>query len=323
MPRAAALRQTNPDKIAYVRVATTDTIQGAAGADIAYNVVGAKTAYVLDDTQTYGKGLADVFAADFAQLGGTVVGPRRRAGHDHRLHQLRDQDRGPEARVRRTTAASPPSGLGLFRKQMDQQGLSNIPFGGGDGINDGSAATASSFLNIAGPTATRTPTARSRPSTTSPTRPSSRADYKAQFNAEPGAYSAPAYACTQVILQALQAAGGVSDMATLREDVRAYIATTTNSYQTVLGAIQFDANGDTSQHTISYYKFDADEQGLAVLQAARLHRPTRSSRAAQPVRVAVARTDPPGIGDQGRGVHRGRPGLLTSDAWRGAAAMSR
>jgi len=29
------------------------------------------------------------------------------------------------------------SGIGLFRKQMAQQGLQTIPFGGGDGISDG------------------------------------------------------------------------------------------------------------------------------------------------------------------------------------------
>ncbi len=42
------------------------------------------------------------------------------------------------------------SGIGIFRKQMAQQGIASIPFGGGDGIVDGPASTASSFLQIAG-----------------------------------------------------------------------------------------------------------------------------------------------------------------------------
>ena len=71
---AKALRATNPNKIAYVRVATTDDIQGQAGADIAYTVAGAKTAYIVDDTETYGKGLADQFVTSFTALGGTIVG---------------------------------------------------------------------------------------------------------------------------------------------------------------------------------------------------------------------------------------------------------
>jgi len=48
---AKALRKTNPDKITYVRVATTDDNQGAGTADIAFTDVKAKKAYVLDDTQ--------------------------------------------------------------------------------------------------------------------------------------------------------------------------------------------------------------------------------------------------------------------------------
>ena len=76
-PGAASIRrpcdQRIPDKIAYVRVATTDDLQGAGGADIAYNIAHAKNAYVADDTQTYGKGIADVFETTFTKLGGTVA----------------------------------------------------------------------------------------------------------------------------------------------------------------------------------------------------------------------------------------------------------
>src|SRR5204862_5060527 len=70
---AVALRKTNPSKIAYVRVATTDDNQGAGTADIAANIVGAKKAYVLDDTQTYGKGLADGFTNAYSTFGGSVL----------------------------------------------------------------------------------------------------------------------------------------------------------------------------------------------------------------------------------------------------------
>ncbi|HTS14728.1 MAG TPA: branched-chain amino acid ABC transporter substrate-binding protein [Candidatus Sulfotelmatobacter sp.] len=253
---AKALRQTNPDKIAYVRVATTDLQQGAAGADIAFNVVGAKTAYVLDDTQTYGKGIADVFAQTFTSLGGTVVG---RDG-------VSDTTTDFTSYVTKIAGLKPDyvyyggvttSGLGLFRKQMDQQGLSNIPFGGGDGINDGSAATASSFLNIVGASGDANTYSTVAAVHDIPNASKFSSDYMAQFNSAPGAYSAPAYACAQVILQALGAAGGITDLAKLREAVRSYIATPSNTYDTVLGTISFDANGDTSQHTISYYKYDA------------------------------------------------------------------
>ncbi|MGZ6339442.1 MAG: hypothetical protein ACXWNG_03655, partial [Candidatus Limnocylindrales bacterium] len=77
------------------------------------------------------------------------------------------------------------------------------------------------------------------------------------FGKELGAYSAPGYACAQIFLTALKAVGsGVTDLAQLREKVRAYVADTSHTYDTVLGKVGFDANGDTTQHTISYYKFD-------------------------------------------------------------------
>ena len=45
-------------------------------------------------------------------------------------------------------------------------------------------------------------------------------------------------------------------MAKLREAIRAYIADPSHTYDTVLGKVGFDANGDTTQHTISYYQYD-------------------------------------------------------------------
>lgn len=253
---AKALRKTNPDKIAYVRVATTDDNQGAGGADIVYNTIGAKSVYVLDDTQTYGKGLADGFTDAYTKFGGTVV---KRDG-------VPDSTTDFTSYVTSIKGANPPavfyggvttSGIGLFRKAMAQQGV-NIPLAGGDGINDGSAATASSFLNIAGDAgdANTYSTVAAIHDIPNPTKFS--ADYKAKFSTDPGAYSAPAYACTQIFLAALQAVGtGVTDLGQLREKVRAYVADSANSYDTVLGKVGFDANGDTTQHTISYYKFDA------------------------------------------------------------------
>jgi len=208
---AKALRATNLDKIAYVRVATTDDNQGA-GTDGVPDTTTDFTSYV-----TKAKGLNP----DVIMYGGVTT-----------------------------------SGLGLFRKQMAQQGL-DIPLVGGDGINDGSAATASSFLNIAGDGAANTySTVAAIHDIPDPAKFA--ADYKAKFNADPGSYSAPGYACTQIFLAALKAVGASAggDMAKLREAIRAYIADPKNSYDTVLGKVGFDANGDTTQHTISYYQYD-------------------------------------------------------------------
>jgi len=52
----------------------------------------------------------------------------------------------------------------------------------------------------------------------------------------------------------------VTDLGQLREKIRAYIADPANKYDTVLGSFTFDKDGDTSQHVISYYKFDASKK---------------------------------------------------------------
>jgi branched-chain amino acid transport system substrate-binding protein len=246
------LRSANPTKIAYVRVATTDDIQGQAGADIAYNVVKAKNVFVIDDTETYGKALADQFVKSFTALGGTVI--------DGASHGVGASQQGDfTALLTQAKAANPDyiffggvttTGGGLLRKQMVTQGMGNIPFGGGDGIVDGNAATSGSFLNLAGPTGDMNTygTVAAIHDIPNPTKFAN--DYQAAFGSAPGSYSAPAYACTQIILAALKAVGND------REKIRAYVTDTSNKFDTVLGTISFDANGDTSQHIISYYKFD-------------------------------------------------------------------
>src|SRR6267143_1411558 len=72
--QAATLRN-NSGKNNYFRVCTTDLIQGPAAADYAYNKLGKKKVYVLNDQQTYGLGIAKNFAAQFAKDGGTVLNP--------------------------------------------------------------------------------------------------------------------------------------------------------------------------------------------------------------------------------------------------------
>ena len=149
------------------------------------------------------------------------------------------------------------------------QGIANIPFGGGDGINDGSAAHGEPAPQhrraLSGDAGTYSTVAAIHDI---PNPDAFNSAYKAKFGKDPGAYSAPAYAyaCAQVFIQALKAAGNVSDMATLREDVRSYVANSANKYDTVLGSLGFDANGDTTQHTISYYKYDPTTKDWAFIK---------------------------------------------------------
>jgi branched-chain amino acid transport system substrate-binding protein len=67
---------TDPDqawKPGYLRTAHNDLIQGAAMADYAYDVVGARTAAAIHDGDPYTEGLARAFSDAFTAKGGEIV----------------------------------------------------------------------------------------------------------------------------------------------------------------------------------------------------------------------------------------------------------
>lgn len=246
------LRTANPDKINYVRVATTDDIQGPAVAQYAYNDLGLKKVAIIDDLSVYGKGIADAFAGEFTKLGGTVVD---REGADPKT-----TDYSPI--LTKFASLSPDSvffggvtanGGGLARKQMPQAGLGSLPFLGGDGIQDQNGSVQGSFINIAGDAA-----ANSYSSVAAihdiPGAADFATKYQAEYKQDPGAYSASGYACAQVIIQALAAVAAKGDVT--REAVRAAATDTSATFKTVLGDVQFDSVGDTNQKIISLYKVD-------------------------------------------------------------------
>jgi branched-chain amino acid transport system substrate-binding protein len=144
------------------------------------------------------------------------------------------------------------------RKQMPQAGLGDIPYLGGDGIQDGRGDTEGSFINIAGEAA-----ANSFSSVAAIAEYPGKAEfaekYEAEYGEAPGAYSASGYACAQIALAAIAAAAEAGDVT--REAVRAAGTDTATAWDTVLGEIKFDEVGDTNQRIISLYKADltADE----------------------------------------------------------------
>jgi branched-chain amino acid transport system substrate-binding protein len=74
------LDQGEPDKYYpagkrnYARVITTDDAQGKAAADFMVKELGLKRIAVLNDTETYGQGVAKAFADEVAKAGATLLG---------------------------------------------------------------------------------------------------------------------------------------------------------------------------------------------------------------------------------------------------------
>ncbi|MFM8177205.1 MAG: branched-chain amino acid ABC transporter substrate-binding protein, partial [Candidatus Limnocylindrus sp.] len=241
----AALRGGRP--VNYVRVAATDDFQGPAVAVYAKSR-GKSKVFIVDSTDTYGKGIADAFEAEFLAGGGTVLGREGApAGTtDFTAIVTAALALGPDAFFYGGVTAD---GAGLFRKAIEQAGGGDIEFYGGDGIQDGSGD--GSYIAIAGAAA-----AKSFSSVAAieniPDKAGFAAKYEAEYGEAPGAYSAAGYACAQVILDAIKRAAAAGEVT--RETVRAAVVDTAVTYSTVLGDLSFDEVGDTSQKVISLYE---------------------------------------------------------------------
>jgi len=239
----------------YIRVVTTDDVQGPAAATYLYQKLGKHSVFIVDDTETFGKGIADAFEAQFKKEGGTVVDhvgvPKTTT--DYASIMTSAASKKPEAIYFGGVTAT---GGARILKAAVAAGL-DVPYAAGDGVNDGSGATQDSFLNIAGTDA------KNAYSTLAgigdfPAKAKFNAAYKAEYKIDPTGYASTGYACAQVVLNAIaRAAAKATDAAGMRVAVRDAGTDTTAKYDTILGTVNFDANGDTNQKIISIYGFDA------------------------------------------------------------------
>jgi branched-chain amino acid transport system substrate-binding protein len=258
---ALDIRKTNPTKINYVRVVTTDDYQGPAAARYILQNLKLKTVYIIDSTDTFGKGIADNFQKYFTDNGGTVVArdgaPKTTTDYTALLTAAKSKN--PASIYFGGVTAD---GGARILKTAIQLGL-NVPFVGPDGIFDGSAKTKDSFLNLAGDDA-KNSYATAAAVGDYPGRADFTAKYKAEFQTDPTGYSATAYSCAQVVLDALKRVGPTAtDVKDLREKVRAAAVDTSVTYTSVIGSFKFDENGDTSQKIISFYTYDPATQDWA------------------------------------------------------------
>jgi branched-chain amino acid transport system substrate-binding protein len=246
-------------KVTYFRIATTDDHQGPAGADYLYKTLGYKKAYVIDDAETYGIGIANTFTTEWKTLGGTVLGrssePATTTSYVSLLTQIATQH--PD--VIYFGGLTSTGGL-LIRQQMLQvPTLKNTPFGGGDGIvtpDFASTIGTSSGGPVYGTIAVVD-------TTVIPSAAAFRSKFMSTFTDPLNGYSASAYDCANILIQAIKTAlaNGAktpkdsSDLAGAKLFRQAVINAIQNtSYDGVTGHQSFDSNGDTTNRVISIYQ---------------------------------------------------------------------
>ena len=219
----------------YTRVVPSDEIQGAAAAAWS-KTIGATKAYVLDDTQLYGHGLAVVYANSAPKAGVQVVG-------------------GPEG------IDDKASDYRALAQKIRQSGADIVYFGGITQANAGKLwidlrATLGNdfklmgpdgiyeqaFIDAAGPAAEGTYITFGGvpPSKLTGAGATWYQNYKKQFNSEPEAYAGYGYESMKVALNAIQTANK-KDRAAIRDAVFG-----TKNYNGALGTWSFTETGDTT-----------------------------------------------------------------------------
>ncbi len=241
----------------YFRVCATDDVQGKVDAQIAAGApINAKTAYVVDDNTVYGKGLADFFVQTFQAGGGTISG--RQSISAAQVSSLTS--------LATTIATANPDvvfyggvtsqGGGALKHDLVAANY-NKAMVGGDGIADDPG-----WLQTAGSAAVNTYGTVAAPDPSSLTSADAQAFKSAYTSFVAGKsdndllpYSAQAYAAAMIEINAIK---GIikSGKAPTREAVRDAIAS--GSFDTVIGTITFDANGDNSgEKVFSIYTVDS------------------------------------------------------------------
>jgi len=242
---ASEFRPAHDHQPIYFRTVTTDAYQGPYMANYYYDVLKARSVYVLDDSGAYGVGLANAFAARATQKGMKVL------GHD-RLNPL---EADYTVALTKISGLKPDSlyfgGDILAAAKLIKQGYTILPVampkGGGDGLLQPEMLTGVGFPAAEGWYCTI-----AAPHLTDETavQPFVKL-YQSTYHTQPSDYAVTAYDAGLIIIGALASlvdAGKPITRANLREAIQV------SKTPTLQGTITFDKNGDLASHTISIFQ---------------------------------------------------------------------
>jgi len=232
------------------RVCTIDSVQGPSAADSAFDKLGKKAVFVVDDSTPYGEGLAQEFAKEFTTKGGKVLGTEKTGDKDTDFKALVTKIKATGADI--VYYGGIYNAGALLSKQLKEAGV-KAPVMGGDGMYDAEYVKLAGAANAEGDYCTSV----GLPLDLLPAGEKFKTDYKAEYpNDEIAAYDAYAYDAAMVIMKsAVKAAATVgADKITSTDGKKAIIAEVAKfSAEGVTGPIAFDANGDTTNKAITLY----------------------------------------------------------------------
>lgn len=255
------LRPTN--RVTYFRTAAADIYQGRVGADYAYNILGYRSVYVIDDAEIDGMSLAGAFLQEFVALGGRVLSHDSLSARTNYTHTLEKAARLHPALVYFAGLDS-TGGIVLRQQMVTTPGLGATPFMSGGGVQTGN------FVQAVG--AERGGPVYSTAATADTSRLAAASQFLSEYQSSygtPGVYSGGGYDCAMILLNAIKTAiqagarpaASSTDVDGARAFRQAVIAELMKTdYDGVTGHQSFDANGDTTNTTVTIYQL-TEERG--------------------------------------------------------------
>jgi branched-chain amino acid transport system substrate-binding protein len=246
-PSATAADLTTKGWKVFHRVVANDSVQGPGAGLYIKNILKSQKVFVVDDGTAYGGPLADQVAG---VLGTAVVArdkvQEKQTNFDATISKIK------AANVEAVFYGGYTNEAGPFLKQLRGAGV-KAKFIGGDGIYDAGFPTTAGVAESEGAIIT------------CPCLPFEKAkgtfvaDWKAEYNSDPGVYSAEGYDAANVFLDAFKAGK------TTRKDILDYVSAYDKDGATK--HIKFDANGDLDKsvtvvwaYTVKAGKIVADQE---------------------------------------------------------------
>ena len=237
-PSATNATLTSQGFTTFHRIVPTDGIEGKATAD--YLATKFKTAFVVDDTSTYGAGVAQVVAAELKAKGVKVDTQSIAPTTDYSAIATKIAGSGDAAMYYGGYDAQ----AGLLAKALQAASYKGFEISGNGGKSSVFSSTAGSagdgYYFACG----------CLDATTAPSAVAFNKAYTAMFNTPPSTYSPEAFDATNAMISAISAAqkaGGVT---------RASVETAVNAldYTGITTTVKFTSTGEVAQATVNLYE---------------------------------------------------------------------
>lgn len=247
-PSATNPALTKPGYKTTFRLLANDNALGAGLAFYAADALKLKRIAIIDDRTAYGQGVADVFKKTAAAKGITIV--------DEQFTTDKSVD---FMSILTAIKSKNPDGIfyggmdpqaGPMLRQMEQLGLSNVKYFGGDGIctmdlikQSGGAKTLDNVVCAEGGASLEK----------MPGGPAWKKRYDAKYPGQFQVYSPYTYDAVNVLVAAMKAAGSA--------DPKVYLPKlAATNYKGITTNVQFEANGELKNPAMTLYTYKGDKK---------------------------------------------------------------